>query len=158
MCPSCLYSHYSTADFSEVMGRHMIADAETVSGDLTYFSNKFIESGFITQTAASNVLSKLGVSNGDKSRELLGLVRQNYDISLKKSVWANKFIGIFSCETAYSDLATLLRKETFPKGTIILLHTFIIADGQCMSPYKSGPQRAVCRVTHATNCSRRFNT
>ena len=96
MCPSCLYSHYSTADFSEVMGRHMIADAETVSGDLTYFSNKFIESGFITQTAASNVLSKLGVSNGDKSREIiLGLVRQNYNISLKKLVWANKFIGIF---------------------------------------------------------------
>jgi hypothetical protein len=83
-------------DFSEVLGRHMTAVAETVSGDLTYFSNKFIESGFITQTAASNVLSKLGVSNGDKSRELLGLVRQNYDVSLKKSVWANKFIGIYS--------------------------------------------------------------
>ena len=105
-----------SADFLNVMDEHTTAVTDTVSLDLTYFSNKFIESGFITQTAASEVLSKLGVSAGDKSRELLHLVRQNYKISLKKQVWADKFIAIFSSQAAYSDLATLLRGETSTAG------------------------------------------
>ena len=105
-----------SADFLNVMYEHTTAVTDTVSLDLTYFSNKFIESGFITQTAASEVLSKLGVSAGDKSRELLHLVRQNYKISLKKQVWADKFIAMFSSQAAYSDLATLLRGETSTAG------------------------------------------
>ena len=105
-----------TADFLEVMSCHTAAVAATVSLDLTYFSNKFIESGFLTQTAASDVLSKLGVSSGDKSRELLHLVTHNYKISLRKQVWADKFIAIFSSQTAYSDLATLLRGDPLPEG------------------------------------------
>ena len=76
--------HMYTTDFLNVMDEHTTAVSDTVSLDLTYFSNKFIESGFITQTAASEVLSKLGVSAGDKSRELLHLARQNYKTSLKK--------------------------------------------------------------------------
>ena len=99
-----------------MMDEHATAVTDTVSLDLTYFSNKFIESGFIAQTAAREVLSKLGVSAGDKSRELLHLARQNYKISLKKQVWADKFIAIFSSEAAYSDLATLLRATTTPAG------------------------------------------
>ena len=98
------------------MDEHATAVTDTVSLDLTYFSNKFIESGFITQTAAREVLSRLGFSAGDKSRELLHLARQNYKISLKKQVWADKFIAIFSSEAAYSDLATLLRATTIPAG------------------------------------------
>ena len=105
-----------SADFLNVMDEHTTAVTDTVSLDLTYFSNKFIEIGFITQTAASEVLSKLGVSAGDKSRELLHLARQNYKISLKKQVWADKFIAIFSSQAAYSDLATLLRGETSTAG------------------------------------------
>ena len=105
-----------SADFLNVMDEHTTAVTDTVSLDLTYFSNKFIESGFITQTAASEVLSKLGVSAGDKSRELLHLARQNYKISLKKQVWADKFIAVFSSQAAYSDLATLLRGETSTAG------------------------------------------
>ena len=103
-------------DFLNVMDEHTTAVTDTVSLDLTYFSSKFIESGFITQTAASVVLSKLGVSAGDKSRELFHLARQNYKISLKKQVWADKFIAIFSSQAAYSDLATLLRGETSTAG------------------------------------------
>ena len=105
-----------SADFLNVMDEHTTAVTDTVSLDLTYFSGKFIASGFITQTAASEVLSKLGISAGDKSRELLHLVRQNYKISLKKQVWADKFIAIFSSQAAYSDLATLLRGETSTAG------------------------------------------
>ena len=98
------------------MDEHTTAVTDTVSLDLTYFSGKFIASGFITQTAASEVLSKLGVSAGDKSRELLHLARQNYKISLKKQVWADKFIAIFSSQAAYSNLSTLLRGETSTAG------------------------------------------
>ena len=105
-----------TTDFQNVVDEHTTAVSDTVSLDLTYFSNKFIESGFITQTAASEVLSKLGVSAGDKSRELLHLARQNFKTSLKKQVWADKFIAIFSSQAAYSDLATLLRGETSTVG------------------------------------------
>ena len=108
--------HMYTTDFLNVMDEHTTAVYDTVSLDLTYFSNKLIESGFITQTAASEVLSKLGVSAVDKSRELLHLARQNYKTSLKKQVWADKFITIFSSQAAYSDLATLLRGETSTAG------------------------------------------
>ena len=102
------------------MDEHTTAVSDTVSLDLTYFSNKFVESGFITRTAAGEVLSiRLGVSAGDKSRELLHLVRQNYKISLKKQVWADKFIAIFSSQAAYSDLATLLRGETSTAGMAV---------------------------------------
>ena len=105
------------------MDEHTTAVTDTVSLDLAYFSNKFVESGFITQTAASEVLSKLGVSAGDKSRELLHLARQNYKTSLKKQVWADKFIAIFSSQAAYSDLATLLRGETSTAGMAICSNT-----------------------------------
>ena len=99
-----------------MMSCHTAAVAATVSLDLTYFSKKFVESGFLTQTAASDVLSKLGVSSGDKSQELLLLVTHNYKISLRKQVWANKFIAIlFSSQAAHSDLATLLRGDPLPE-------------------------------------------
>ena len=102
------------------MDEHTTAVTDTVSLDLTYFSNKFVESGFITQTATIEILSQLGVSAGDKSRELLHLVRQNYNKSLKKQVWADKFIAIFSSQAAYYDLATLLRGETSIAGMAVM--------------------------------------
>ena len=94
-------------DFLHIMDQHTTVLADTVTLDLTYFSNKFIECGFITQTAASDVLPKLGVSAGHKSQELLHLARHNYEISLKKQVWADKFIAIFSSQAA-STLILLL--------------------------------------------------
>ena len=105
------------------MDEHTTAVSDAVSLDLTYFSNKFIETGFITQTAASEVLSKLGVSAGDKSKELLHLARQNYKTSLKKQVWADKFIAIFSSQVVYYDLATLLRRETSTAGMAMYSNT-----------------------------------
>ena len=102
------------------MDEHTTAVTNTVSLDLNYFSNQFVESGFITQTAAREVLSQLGVSAGDKSRELLHLARQKYKTSLMKQVWAYKFIAIFSSQAAYSDLATLLRGETSTAGVAVM--------------------------------------
>ena len=109
----------ASADFLKVMDEHTTAVSDTVSLDLNYFSSKFVESGFITPTAAREVLSRLGVSAGDKSSELLRLVRQNYNKSLKKQLWADMFIAIFSSQAAYSDLATLLRGETSTAGMTV---------------------------------------
>ena len=106
------------ADTLDVIGSHMAVLADTISLDLTYFSNKFIESGFITLTAASGVLSKLGISDGDKASQLLYRVRENYKIALKKLVWAEKFIAIFSSQAAYTDLATMLRREISQLGIV----------------------------------------
>ena len=87
----------------------MMALTDTVSGDLTYFSPKFIESGFITQTAADDVLTQHGVGNRGKARQLLNCVRQNYTTVADKQEWVDKFIAIFSSEAAYADLADQLR-------------------------------------------------
>ena len=102
------------------MDKHTTSLTDTVSLDLTYFSNKFIDCGFIAQSAASGVLSKQGVSDGQKSRELLNLARKNYKISLKKQEWADKFIAIFSSQAAYSDLAARLRGDSSHTGMCLI--------------------------------------
>ena len=107
------------ADTLDVIGSHMAVLADTISLDLTYFSNKFIESGFITLTAASGVLSKLGISDGDKASQLLYRVRENYKVVLKKLVWAEKFIAIFASQAAYTDLASVFLREISQQGIVI---------------------------------------
>ena len=97
----------------DVISSHIDALTDTVSLDLIYFSNKFTENGFITQTATNDVLSKLGISNRDKASQLLHLVWENYKITLKKQVWTEKFIAVFSSQAAYTDLATVLTREAF---------------------------------------------
>ena len=92
----------------------MTALTSTVSLDLTYFSSKFIECGFVTDSAVHAVLTKLGISDGDKASQLLHLVTENYKISLKKRVWAEKFIAVFSSQAAYVDLATTLSRDMLP--------------------------------------------
>ena len=87
----------------------MTALTDTVSGDLTYFSPKFIESGFITLTAADDVLTQHGVGNIGKARQLLNCVRLNYTTVADKQEWVDKFTAIFSSEAAYADLADQLR-------------------------------------------------
>ena len=96
------------------MTRNMTALTSTVSLDLTYFSSKFIECGFVTDTAVYAVLTKLGISDGDKASQLLHLITENYKISLKKRVWAEKFIAVFSSQAAYADLATTLSRDMLP--------------------------------------------
>ena len=105
----------------DVISNHTVVLADTISLDLTYFSNKFIESGFITPTAASGVLTKLGISDADKASQLLHLVRENYKTALKKRVWTEKFIAAFSSQAAYADLATLLMRDIFPLGRVVTI-------------------------------------
>ena len=89
---------------------------DTISMDLIYFSNKFIESGFITSAAASDTLSKQGINDREKTRQLLNLVTTNYEIALDKAEWTDKFISIFFSQVAYRDLATTLTNEICPPG------------------------------------------
>ena len=105
-----LKTHFSAdiTDMMDVISSHIDVLTDTVSLDLIYFSNKFTENGFITQTATNDVLSKQGISNRDKASQLLHLVRENYKITLKKQVWIEKFIAVFSSQAAYTDLATML--------------------------------------------------
>ena len=104
---------YIYTDMLEVMSRHADNLTSTVSLDLIYFSSKFIESGFITDTASQNVLTKQGSGNKDKAHQLLHCVRENFKITLDrdKRLWAEKFIAVFSSQAAYSGLAEMLRKD-----------------------------------------------
>ena len=91
----------------------------TVSLDLIYFSSKFIEDGFITQTATHAVLSKLGISDKEKARQLLYLLTKSYEISLNKQEWAEKFIAVFSSQAAYADVATSLSRSILQGALVI---------------------------------------
>ena len=120
--PSASASSYSTAstdaesDTNEllrdssycVIDRHTGALTDTISGDLTSFSNAFIELGFFTRPAADNILTKHGIGDRDRASQLLGLVTKNYILSRDKKKWFDKFVSVFLSEAAYTDLATSL--------------------------------------------------
>ena len=94
--------------FDNTIDRHTGALTDTISGDLTSFSNTFIELGFFTRPAADNILTKHGIGDRDKASQLLGLVTKNYILSRDKKNWFDKFVSVFSSEAAYADLATSL--------------------------------------------------
>ena len=106
------------ADIITVIKSHIGTVTDTISLDLIHFSNQFIESGFITQTASRNVLTKHGIGDADKASQLLNLVTTNYEIALDRQRWTEKFIATFSSQEAYKDLAATLRREIHPSGKI----------------------------------------
>ena len=78
------------------MTGNMTTLENTVSLDLNYFSNKFIDDKFITQTASNAVLSKLAISEDEKARQLLNRVKKNYETSLNKQE-VHCYILLSSC-------------------------------------------------------------
>ena len=90
---------------------HISILTDTISHDLTYFSSKFIESGFVTQTATTDILTKLGVSDRDKASQLLDCVTTNYKTAPQKQEWVDKFVAVFSSQPAYEGLAALLDRR-----------------------------------------------
>ena len=94
----------------EVMDNHAVNLSGIVSEDLTNFSNKFVEKGFITRSATDEVLSQHAVGNSNKASQILEGVKKNYEYSLNKQAWAEKFISTFSSEAAYRDFAETLRR------------------------------------------------
>ena len=101
----------SFTDMLKAMDIHAADLTMIVSGDLIYFSTKFIGSGFITQSATNAVLDQRGVGDNDKAYQLLSRVKVNYKISSDKQAWAKKFTSLFSAEAAYSDFAKTLHRS-----------------------------------------------
>ena len=92
----------------DVVNQHSDILTETISGDLTFFSNKFIELGFVTRTSTANVLSQHGVGDGEKAGQLLSLLTACYNRTHDKEEWFDEFVGVFSSEPAYEDLADMM--------------------------------------------------
>ena len=90
----------------DVINRHSTALTTTIGNNVPFFSNKFIELGFITRIAADDIHTKLGIGSQDKGLQLLKLVIGNYHISRDKMKWFDKFVAVFLSEAAYTDLAT----------------------------------------------------
>ena len=95
---------------------------DVVSLELTYFSNKFVENDFVSESVAHDVFSKTGVSGRDKASELLHNVIVNYKSTQKKQVWAEKFIAIFNAKAAYTELAAQLSRAAFTEGNSLYSH------------------------------------
>ena len=91
--------------YIDVVNQHSDILTETISGDLTFFINKFIELGFVSRTATANVLSQHGVGDGEKARQLLNLLTACYNRTRNKENWFDKFVGVFSSDPAYENLA-----------------------------------------------------
>ena len=94
-----------------MINSHISKFTDTISHDLTYVSTKFIESGFITQTATTCILTKLGVGDRDKASQLLDCVTTNYKTAPQKQEWVDKFVAVFSSQPAYEGLAALLTEK-----------------------------------------------
>ena len=102
-----------------MINSHIGILTEIISQDLTYFSTKFIECRFVTQTAISNIFTTQGISNSDKASQLLDRVTTNYKIAPQKQEWIGKFVDVFSSQPAYEGLAVMLTGETDPPGMVI---------------------------------------
>ena len=99
--------HYSVGHLFENTIKVYTTDLTNVIGnDLTYFSSKFIELGFLTRDSANNILTAHGIGNGEKGNRLLNDVIKNLSISRNKERWFEEFVSVFSPVSAYRDLAT----------------------------------------------------
>ena len=114
-----LFDFTPFADIINAINSNIGIFTDTISHDLSYFSSKFIESGFVTQTAATDIFTKQGISDRDKASQLLDRVTTNYSIAPQKHEWVDKFVAVFSSQPAYEGLALMLTGETDPPGIVI---------------------------------------
>ena len=94
-----------------VINRHTSDLTRTIGKDLTYFSNKFIELGFISRDAYDDITTQIGIGDRGKGSQLLSLVIDHFKISQYKRYWLDEFVGVFSSEAAYKDLATSMTRD-----------------------------------------------
>ena len=94
-----------------VINRHTSDLTRTIGKDLTYFSNKFIELGFISRDAYDDITTQMGIGNRGKGSQLLSFVIDHFKRSQYKRYWLDKFVGVFSSEAAYKDLATNMTRD-----------------------------------------------
>ena len=63
-----------------VIEKHKCSLVSTISLDLTYFSDKFVENGFMTSTVVKRALTPHGVGDDEKAQRLLDSVVMNMGI------------------------------------------------------------------------------
>ena len=117
------------ADIITAINSHIGTLTDTINLDLPYFSTKFVECGFVTQAATTDILTKQGISNREQASQLLNLVTTNYKIAQQKQEWVSKFVTIFLSKPAYAGLAVLLTGETCTSGIVTIssiLNSFIL--------------------------------
>ena len=106
------------ADIINVINSNIGILTDIISLDLLYFSDKFIESGFVTQSSKTEIFSKAGISDRGKASQLLDAVIINYRITPRKQEWVDKFVAVFSSQPAYEGLADTLTGEMDPPGIV----------------------------------------
>ena len=97
------FVHQSIESFAIREHNSLIVD--TISTDLNYFSQKFVEKGFITRDTNSDIRGMYGVGEREKASRLLDSALNSLKISKEKSKWFHEFLSIFSVKPAYRDLA-----------------------------------------------------
>ena len=128
----------------EVIHRHSTALTNAIGNDFQYFSNKFVELGFVTRTAANDIPTIVGIGNMERGHQLLELVIDNCNISPDKKKWLEKFIAVFSCEPAYATLATSMAEDFSTSGG----PTFY--DTQLTTPLPVVRAESTLTTTHAS--------
>ena len=99
--------------YIDVVNKHSDVLTETISGDLTFFINKFIELGFVTRTATANVLSQHGVGNGEKAGQLLSLLTAHYNSEAHNFRWAKNTIFVARRQKRKTFSATVVGSSEF---------------------------------------------
>ena len=92
----------------DVIDKHTTNLIRIFGGDITYFSGRFIELGFITRDASKYIH---GMGSGERGSHLLDLLVTNCRISPDKKQWFDKFVSVFSSEAAYKHLANSMTED-----------------------------------------------
>ena len=83
---------------------------ETISGDLTFFINKFIELGFVTRTATDDVLSQHGVGNRERPGSFLVFSLHATTEHVTRRNGFTNLLVCFHLKLLMKDLAIILRE------------------------------------------------
>ena len=91
-----------------VIDKHTTNLIRIFGSEMTYFSGRFIELGFITRDASKHIH---GVGSGERGSHLLDLLVTNCRISPDKKQWFDKFVSVFSSEAAYKHIANSMTED-----------------------------------------------
>ena len=91
-----------------VIDKHTTNLIRIFGSDMTYFSGRFIELGFITRDASKHIH---GMGSGERGSHLLDLLVTNCRISPDKKQWFDKFVYVFLSEAAYKHIANSMTKD-----------------------------------------------
>ena len=92
----------------DVIDKHTTNLTRIFSSDMTYFSGRFIELGFITRDASKHIHD---MGSGERGSHLLDLLVTNSRISPDKKQWFDKFVYVFLSEASYKHLANSMTED-----------------------------------------------